>query len=359
MEHNKYVPVLKSKLGEFNALKLTSSLTRSSINPLLEVINTQWDFEHDRPAKQLEVHLNSIVKNLSKSWGNNPIFIDSLIKDDTFMNDGKTHHLNYLFNGLNNSGVNPIPVTSTVRNKIFNNTLKNIIENTSNGYCLRLTLKEINNPDFKKELDNILSFFKIDCSNIDLIIDLESIYSTNISSLSNGLIVNINSFPYLASWKSFTLVSGAFPLNLSGIKGNSTSTIERKDWNLWNALRISNSLDRIPIYGDYSIAHPQMIDLDPRIITVSPSIRYTTNADWLVVKGLSAKIHSFEQYHDLSYNLTLKPEYYGENFSSGDKIIKNCATRSSGPGNSTTWRTVANNHHFELVTEQVSNLTLI
>src|SRR5258708_7679806 len=110
------------------------------------------------------------------------------------------------------------------------------------------------------------------------------------------------------------------------------------------------------IFGDYAIAHPVTKELDPRTMQMSASIRYTTQNNWLVLKGRNVRQYGFDQYFDLSRALVERIEYSGRDFSWGDKYIADCATGMEGPGNATTWRKVGTNHHLTLVTREIANL---
>jgi hypothetical protein len=108
------------------------------------------------------------------------------------------------------------------------------------------------------------------------------------------------------------------------------------------------------IFGDYAIAHPVPTELDPRTMRMSASIRFTTDEDWLIVKGKNVRQYGFDQYFELCRTLVGLPEYLGENFSWGDRFIARCARGSAGPGNATTCRKVGTNHHLTLVARQLA-----
>ena len=113
----------------------------------------------------------------------------------------------------------------------------------------------------------------------------------------------------------------------------------------------------MPTYGDYSIAHPEIVEIDPRVMSMSASIRYSSTSQWVIIKGESIKIGGFKQFPILSNKLTSIPEYSGKDFSWGDEQIYNYANATDNKsGNATTWRSIGNNHHFTLVTNQISNL---
>ena len=82
---------------------------------------------------------------------------------------------------------------------------------------------------------------------------------------------------------------------------------------------------------------------------MSASIRYTTDGNWLVVKGRNVRRYGFEQYFELCRTLVMRQEFSGRGFSWGDQYIDDCAFERTGPGNATTWRKVGTNHHLTLV----------
>ena len=159
-------------------------------------------------------------------------------------------------------------------------------------------------------------------------------------------------------WRRVILAAASFPIDLSEVDAATSTTIPRREWQLWRALqrRRTGLPQQGIIYSDYAIAHPLPRELDPRFMMMSASIRYTTDEDWLVVKGRNVRQYGFEQYFDLCRTLVELPEFYGPTFSWGDEYIARCAAREVGPGNATTWRKVGTNHHITVVVRAIANL---
>jgi hypothetical protein len=89
---------------------------------------------------------------------------------------------------------------------------------------------------------------------------------------------------------------------------------------------------------------------------MSAIIRYSTDDNWLLVKGRNVRDHGYEQFNDLSRLLVANPAFKGPEFSWGDKYIAACAADKERPGNATTWRKVGTNHHITLVADQLSRM---
>jgi hypothetical protein len=138
----------------------------------------------------------------------------------------------------------------------------------------------------------------------------------------------------------------------------SEARIPRADWEVWRALAIdrADELPRRPAFADYAVQHPEPEEIDPRLMRMSAAVRYATPNDWLILKKKNVRDHGFDQFHDISAELAQRSEFRGADFSGGDRAIQDCADRKGGPGNATTWRWIATNHHIEMVVDQIANL---
>lgn len=352
-----YVPILKAKEGEFKALQETAEATKDMMTPLFEIMDVPWDYQEGAEGKTIDEHLNKIGKKISECWGERRIFVDSpLIAGNRKMMDNSTHHFEFLFNDFRSKGLNTIPTAELSRHNDYKRAIKSIVQTDEKGICLRLFSADIANASLKAIIDNDLAFYEVSPKESDLIIDLEHISNDNQDLLTLTISTFINNvIPYINDWRSITLAETAFPTNLSEIDADTIDAIERGEWQIWNKL-LSRTLNRIPSFGDYSIANPEVLDLDPRNMRVSASIRYTCDEYWLIVRGRWLRKYGYDQYHNLCKNLILRTEYCGPTFSWADNYINECAAETVGAGNPTTWRKVGNNHHFQKVFAQISSL---
>jgi hypothetical protein len=357
-QHKHYIPILKAKKGELGALQETIPATKDMMTPLLEIINIPWDYENEEEAKTIEAHLDGLGRKILDSWGaERRIFVDSnLINNDRRMVDGLTHHLSYLFNDFRTNNLQAVPVVGLGKHSDYKNAVRGIVNSDNRGVCLRIQNADFSLPSLKQSIDDDLRVYNVTPDQVDLVFDLRNI-DENFSTLLGVAVPTLinNTIPYINDWRSFTMAASSFPVNLSGIQGNTIERLDRIEWTFWSGL-LSLPLIRHPSFGDYSIAHPDITDLDPRIMTISASIRYTADDTWVVVKGRSTKTHGYDQFHDLTRQLVTLPEYSGAAFSFGDQYIDDCAVRNVRCGNTTTWRIIGNNHHFQKTIVQISNL---
>src|SRR5690348_2727707 len=99
-----YVPLLRWRMGEYQALEKLDEAKKSVIVPLLEVLAPDYDFEQRRPKKDVDEQLKSFGEKLSKKWGSRPALLDAVqLQPATRMRDN-THFLTYLFNEARRNG---------------------------------------------------------------------------------------------------------------------------------------------------------------------------------------------------------------------------------------------------------------
>lgn len=325
------------------------------ITPLIEIPQIAWNYIEEKPAKTINQHLSKVPDQLIDSWGiDDIIFLDmALIAPDERMVDGK-HPLTHIFDEVRSRGLKLIPVTSPSRDGDYQRAVKNISAKDKRGICLRLKDEDFDDDDLVAVVTNIKNDYK--SHYIHVVLDFADISGENPRRLSryiNDIIRDLNS---IHKWASLTFAASSFPRDLSIVPSSSIETIFRKEWDIWKAIVCSVSGARKPSFGDYAIQHPEPSEVDPRIMMMSASIRYTLENEWLILKARSVRRHGHEQYHQICQALTADPRFKGKTFSWGDEYISKCAKKENGPGNATTWRRVGTSHHIKLVCEQISNL---
>jgi hypothetical protein len=361
-DHKHYLPILKGKEGEYAALSELAPKSKEKMTPLIEIPPIAWDFEAGAPEKTIDKHLEKVSDRIAGCWDiNKHIFIDLLwIPESEVMSDGQ-HPLTYIFDNARMKTQSFIPVTGIRRGSNYQDAVKAIAAEDKRGVCLRL---ENNDFDEVWELDTklpeLLEALNIIPETADLILDFKEIPESQTSTVAVAIRSIISAIPDIEKWRSLTFAGTGFPSNLSDIEASSIGSIFRSEWSVWETLvKHRAKLKRLPTFGDYAINHPEpfeRLELDPRLIRMSASLRYTADKEWLIVKGRNTKDHGREQYHGLCQLMIKRPEYKGTGCSWGDDYINGCAGRSTNPGNPTIWRKVGTNHHLTFVTEQIASL---
>lgn len=358
MDHRHYVPILKGKKGEFDALsELTTE--KEKMTPLIELL-TFTDDDEDGSSKINKQKLDRSIKSLVDGWGKEfPIFVDffSLLPEQLLKD--KVHPLQFVFDELKTKGVKTVPVSGLSRDNEYQKVAKDIVKRDGRGICIRLDREDFNTPSWASKLEFIMRDLQVTPNDVDIIIDLQDIAPKQEAIFELFVSTLLNNFPRINDWRSLVFAATAFPESLSvteGFLSHQITTTPRTEWLVWRALLNKiGSLGRMPTFGDYAIANPSLVDFDPRFMKMSANIRYTIDTEWLIVKGGSlTRGKGYEQYYDLSEILVKSEKFLGKDFSAGDRYIFECSSRPANTGNATVWRRVGTNHHLVFVEHQIA-----
>lgn len=351
-----YVPCLRWKQGEYQAVLNLSAKTKKVIKPLIEIPEVGWDFEEKKNKKTIDQLLSPFAKRVYEKWGTESCFVDVMkhIQYTDRMSDG-VHPEAFVFKQLRDKKCTAIPVVSLEKDQQHLNEISKILTVDQRGICFRLTIEEAAKNSITAEMDAILSKLSTKQRHCYIILDLRSPNYIPIDSFVLVLHEIIKRFPYLTDWRSFAILGTSFPETMAGFN-EGIETVPRYEWQLYKKLvaNLKKAKLRVPNYGDYTISHPNITTMDMRMIKPAATIRYTIEDYWCIVKGTSFRDNR-KQYHDLCKKLVHTKYYDGEGYSFGDEYIKKCADKINGCGNLTTWRNVGTNHHVERVVQEIAN----
>lgn len=356
-----YVPTLKAREAEYGALNELVPYIKDRITPLIEVPDIPFDYALNRPGKTLVEHLSIIPSRLQTCWGIERSLLVELpesVYEKTKEID--IHPVEVFFADLRNRGMKVVPVTRLAFSKYFQEQIELSVRRLNTGIAIRLSPRDFDEDvDVSLQVDNLLKAIGVRIDQVDILIDLQSIDNIDESLLLMSTRNVLTTLPYFHECRSVVLISSSFPENLSDFEAERVGRIKRRDWLLWQSIRKrpERVLQRVPIFGDFAISHPEPQEIDPRVMRMSASIRYTSETEWLIVKGKNVRDYGFAQFNELCRALVRMREYSGETFSWGDNFIARCARDEAGPGNATTWRKVATNHHVTFVVGQLANLS--
>lgn len=371
-DSNHYVPVLRWKSAEMDALTRLSAERRKHVTPLIELLMPRAELykgatKKERDEKMIEKNrqelleeqislfkaaLPAMPEEISKCWGDAPIFVDVRFVDasiraqalDDLLALGKKHNLFLV------PVVNMIPVIDLESDKETREVAVKYAKEDDRGLCLRLLRTNFRRVTLEEEMKNFLKSTGLKESQIDLIADFgitDAEYATFADALKN--------IPNLAGWRTFTVVSGAFPRDLSEYKPD-IHRIDRQDWINWSDPKYFGSLSRTPSYGDYTIQHPEYIE-PPRISFPSASIRYTADTCWVVMRGQGGPKRKANQYLGNADVLKRQSEFSGAGFCYGDDYILEKASdlKSTKTGSPKTWLVAGINRHLEKAAFQIAS----
>jgi hypothetical protein len=349
-----YMPILKWKRGELEALHQTFPVDRPLVIPLLEVLDDTIDEDEEDSASGQGGPYGTLLTQIQRAWGTDPLFVDLDAVAPALRAAGGLHPLLRLFQGASQLGFLLTPVTGLGRAPAFQQAVAATIAADGRGACIRVNPGDVVAATFAASLRALLATLQCAPGQIDLLLDWEAIAETAGPQTALAIAAVVPNLPSLAAWRSVTFAASSFPNTLSAA-GVGRATITRAEWEAYQLLLNTPPGGRLLSFGDYGIAYPVYESVP---YAGAAAIRYTINDDWLIYRGRSVqgpRFGGYAQFHALCQQLVRDPEYRGAAFSWGDGLIDRCAQQQVGTGNLTTWRSVGTNHHIALVARQLAS----
>lgn len=357
LSEDTYVPALRWRQGEYQALWRLKPAVKDRVMPLLTIPPVEFDFELWQPKKSIHEHVHPFIARFNAKWGKRPAWIalDTTIAEGR-MNDG-SHVFDYVFDGLRPQGAIAIPALPL---EVDSDTLNAAARaTTADGYgvavLLRLEALMVGNP--RRAILNFSSSLGIDLDELDVIVDLRAPNFEPYNAFATALSAALKRLGNLHEVRNLVLLGTAIPDSFAKLAKGSDE-IPRHDWLFFKALVTSMPAEmRRPIYGDHTIVHPEFTAMDMRKVKSAGKIVYTTPKTWATRKGGAFRDNPV-QMHAHCQQIISDPTFAfrGAGFSYGDKYIADCAAKAESPSNLSRWKDVAINHHITTVADDLATL---
>lgn len=356
--HTQYVPVLKWKLGEYQALDRLKPEVKSAVTPLLEMPPVGYDFEKGTVAKSLDEHLAGFGRKLAAKWGSRPCFLDVVyIRDERLVGD--VHPLDHLMAQAREASCAVVPVVWPGSDAAWRSAVKLANESDNRGMGVRIRLDRLDDEETTKSLLAVLrSDTGVDVGRTDLLLDASVLAGTPASIQLEAVQTRLQRVPYLNRWRSITLIGAAYPDK--PISRTDKPEWPRQDWKTYRDLldRLGEQ-HRVPNFGDHAVASfGAPSEMDMRLVKPLAKLRYATPEYWHIKVGSTVKQKEgdgYAQFQSMCQELVKKPFFDGADFSAADRYIHDCSTGKAKTGNLTTWVWVANNRHISKVVAQLAS----
>lgn len=349
-DHTHYVPILRWKRAERWALADLPHSTCDVITPLFEP--TTWAFADTKKRKTLESKISNIAEDLLQYWGQDPFFMDfGLVPANARSYAGRDSFL-LMAKEARSQQLHLIPVTGLGRGQAVQSAVKEVISTDGYGACFRLFRNDLGDAAVQTHITNLLTELQIQPNNVDLIVDLQCV-----DQITPDYASLIRQVPFLDNWRTFTVAGGALPKDLSDFDPGK-GLHPRWEWRKWCECIQARETPRLPSFADYTIQHP-LFEEPPDGAAPSASIRYTTDEDWVIIRGLSVRrddANGFQQWPANAEILCMQPEFLGAAFSEGDRYIEEMSKQTAHPGNAESWLRAGFNHHVIFVVQQLATL---
>ena len=366
----RYLPILKSRQGELKALEAMESPIGDDFTPIVELVEVDLDGLN---GVEVGERLDKLAAKVARAWpaGRPRVVVDTFgIEVDTEVTSWGLHGeavpldpiTARLLERLRDAGLRAVPVIRLSDQRAYIDSLTGLVgDQPEPGACLRIGGEDLDDTmvPLDQAVERLLAEYELDPDDVDLVLDFGALTDDNTLAMASRLARFVLPSLDRAAWRSFSLGSGAFPVNLAEVSAFSIAEIPRRDRQLWvqlSSLRLRQQLD----YTDYAVTHPLL--QTGVAFAAPPQIRYTAGGHWLVMKGRRTDRRGHKQIFDLCGRLLRdRPSEVAPPFQSwGDVWIHDAAKNAGvedtvmGPGNASTWRAIATSHHIGHVLHSLS-----
>lgn len=357
ISHTDYVPIIKWRQGEYQALWRLTDATKDRTVPLIEITPPDFDFETWTPSKTIDEHLAPFATRLHKKWGARLALLDCGLLDPAATMHGGKHPMLYLCEQAFAQNAVIVPVVKLTSDGAYRAAVATAQAMMQTGVALRCSLEEaMDTATFDAGIGVLLHQLDVALEDCDIVLDLEAPTWEPQSVLVGIVSAALKGSSAMAGARSITVAGTSFPASMADVAGP-LQFWPRREWSFYQAVLASlGENDRIPGFGDYAIAGHGFAQGDMRLLKPAATIRYTCDDGWIIAKGSNVRDNGFGQYRHCSGNVTSSPRYLGATYSPGSSYIDACRSGTASTGNLSTWRWVGSNHHITKVVNDLATL---
>jgi len=350
-----YIPVLRWRLAEYQALLRLSDDAKDRVVPIIMVPPLEYDPEDGRLKKTIQEVVAPFAKRVNLKWNERSAWIDfdsSLVNGN--MDDGVAV-VTHVFNELREFNSPAVPISWLDAGENVIGAVREIQRVDRRGIGVRLKLENLMAVDISNRIKSLAQKLDTGYSEIDLILELGKSFEPY-EAFSNALFAGLSRVSILNKFRSFVL-TGTSMLESLGEIDTPGATIPRHEWLFYQYL-INNLRDNVrrPNFGDYTIVAPTFsMNFNMALIKPAGRIIYTYGGNWIIRKG-SAFRDNPNQMRAMCSNLIGSGKFRGEDFSDGDKQIYLCANNQRNTSNLGGWKRFGINHHIMHVLDDLANI---
>ena len=348
-----YVPALRWRLGEYQALAKLAAATKDRVVPYITIPEVEFDFESRQPKKTVQDHVHPFAARFKAKWGQRPAWVGVHPSiSDKAMGDGRDI-LTYVFEALRVFQASAVPAVPLNASTPMVASVRAIVATDGLGVAIAIRLEDLMKPDARTRIEALAASHSVALDEVDVVIDLGAPNFEPYNAFAGALIAAIRRFGDLHAFRNFVVIGTAIPETFRDV-ARGADQLPRHDWLFYQVLLggIPAGM-RQPNFGDYTIVHPEFAPVDMRKIKSAGKLVYTTPTAWEVRKGGAFRDNP-AQMHDHCAAIVASGKFNGDGFSSGDDYIAKCAARTEGPSSQSYWKFVTINHHITHVLDDLA-----
>lgn len=270
-----YIPILRWKEGEKNAIRSILPADKTGIAPMFLLEPEQFKVRKATKKAAAIPSADHFVGQVASIWGKEPFYLDA---SGISAPAGTPHPIIAVAAAARARGLELIPATPLGAPQTYAAAVATIVQQDQRGVALRIDLQEFTSaatwaptwPFPLQETDLIADFG----DDIGSITKLGDVVQTVFQQLHAG-----------KDWRTVTIAGTSMPANFAGMQ-QGVYTIPMETLALWQTLHpiVPYRLD----YGDY--ATPPLGVIPPGIVWGYPiNVRYTLVGEYLICKGVKTR----------------------------------------------------------------------
>ncbi|MFE3458286.1 hypothetical protein ACFXKD_12145 [Nocardiopsis aegyptia] len=230
-------------------------------------------------------------------------------------------------------------------------------EKYQGGYLLRLGSVDAD-PDIaeaESQVPLLLSNLQATPGEVDLVLDYAEVDSERTVERVTHSARQAVQWAARRSWRSITLLSGAFPSSISHLGYDRENRIPRLEVDLWRAV-VEGVPEEIDLhYGDYTTNHPAL-QAGAGGWKSHPNLRYARAGEWIVYRKKATLEEGNSSFYDICQAVVENADWEGESFSWADQKIAVGARMREKLGGATQWVALGRSRHLEVVKYRLATL---
>lgn len=334
-----YVPILKGRRGELDALAHLAPETVAHLAPIIEVQRTEHGSAKDTSDFGSRIG-DSIPRGLT-------VAVDVRHLADAA--SGQRGPMRYLAEDFERWQVPLLPVLHP------HDSAERMADARYAAalHCARAVVR-LNGPatDLDDEaaeqfLRRVRDHAGLGPEACDLVLDMAAVQSDRELTRLEPIARKRLAWAQRNPWRSVTVAAGAMAESIAHLPTQAATRLRRWDAALWERIQEAGVQ-----YGDYGTAHPRMTSGGRR---PAPNLRYTTDDAWWIYRWPERE--SGHAMRRLCETVIASPQWpaAGAAFSWGDQEIARCAAGHAGPGNPSNWRAWSTSHHLAQVVSRLNH----
>ncbi len=337
-----YIPILKWKPAEQGALMRLESAERLPMLPIIEILPLDANLAPKELVTATLVKFVAVAIKSSLGLFSNGFGLDGRY---LFASGISIKRLARICGDLRKESLNAIPVVEPDR--VLTETIDLSLLKPLRAVILRVPVRVTPLVETLQALTDLRNAIG-KRADVIAVLDMDGFGDADNSMFMKLVDPMIKAVMSAGTANRVSLAGGSFPASLSRYK-QGRSEISRREWAIWSHFQKQPGLSGL-IFSDYAVTNPKLLIIPKGTpIPVLAQIRYAVTDRWVLQRGAVIKGSAgFQQYKQLCVVMMASPEYCGEPYSYGDKMIKHHSDPSPKvtTGSPQTWRRDATNHHL-------------